>query len=114
MSLGFSVSRRNRDMICARIALDRRRVEARLAEREPQSVERFVAVFAERAQTAAQIVASDAEAHLDRLALEPVVERIGIERPGAFVEQAGRHVGDAGLVQRGLGRRRRGRRIPTR
>src|SRR6266404_1089133 len=83
-------------------ALDRRSVEARLGEREPQIVEGFVAVFGECAQGAAQIVASGAEAELDRLALQPVVKGIGIEGPGAVVEQTRRHIGNAGFVRRVL------------
>jgi hypothetical protein len=81
------------------LALHRRGVEARLAQREPQIIERLVAVVLERTHRAAQIVASGAEAHLDRLAFEPVVERGGVVRAGALVEQARRHIGDAGLVR---------------
>ena len=98
MSFGLVVSRCSRDTICARMRSTVRGVEARLGEREAQRVEGLVAVLLERAQGAAEIVAAGAEAELDRLALEPVVEGRGIERAGAFVEQAGRHVGDAGLV----------------
>ena len=83
-------------------ALDRVSVEARLGQRKPQIVERFVAVLGKRAQGAAQIVASGAEAELDRLAFEPVVEGIGIEGAGAVVEQARCHMGDAGFVLRVL------------
>src|SRR6516164_2116437 len=44
------------------LALHRRGVEARLAQREPQIIERLVAVVLERTHRAAQIVASGAEA----------------------------------------------------
>ncbi len=62
-------------------ALDRVGVEARLGQGEPQQVEGFVAVLLERAQGAAEIVAAGAEAQLDRLALEPVVEGLAVEGP---------------------------------
>ena len=39
---------------------------------------------------------------LDRVALEPLLERLGVELAGALVEQRGDHVGDAGLVGRVL------------
>ncbi len=44
------------------------------------------------------MVAPGSERKLDRLALQPIVEGLGVVGPGALVEQAGHHVGDAGLV----------------
>ena len=102
MSFGLMVSRCSRDMICARMRSTAVGIEARLGQREPQVVEGLVAVVLERAQRAAQIVAAGAEAELDRLALEPLLEGLGVEGAGALVEQAGRHVGDAGLARRVL------------
>ena len=56
----------------------------------------------QRAQRAVEVVAADREAELDGVVLEPLVERLGVELAGAFVEQVGGHVGDAGLVGRVL------------
>jgi hypothetical protein len=55
-------------------------------------------VLLEHPQRAAEIVSARAEAELDRVALEPVMEGRGVVRSGAFVEQARRHVGDARFV----------------
>jgi len=49
------------------------------------------------------MVASGPEGELDRLALELLVEGLGVERTGAFIEQRHHHAGDAGLVERVLG-----------
>ena len=67
-------------------------------ERQPQQVEGFVAVLVQHAQRAAEIVAAGAEAQLDRVLLEPLLERLGVEVAGAFVEQAAARLADAGLA----------------
>ena len=46
----------------------------------------------------------EAEAQLDGAAVETFMEGLGIQIAGAFVEQVGDHVADAGLVGRILGR----------
>jgi hypothetical protein len=83
--------------LCAR-AFHRVRIEPRLGQRQPQIVEGLVAIVLEGPQSAAQKVTPRPEVELDGLALEPVLEGRGIVRPGALVEQAGRHVGHARLV----------------
>ncbi len=55
------------------IDLDIRRIETRRGQRQPQQIESLVAIFRQRAQRAADIVALGAEAHLDGFALEPIV-----------------------------------------
>ena len=72
------------------VELDVVGIEARRGQRQPQILERLVAIFRQRAQRAAQRVAVGAEIQLDRLALEPFVEGLGIEVAGAFVEQSRR------------------------
>ena len=67
-------------------------------QREPQQIERLVLVFLERAQRAADMFAAGLEVHLDRLALERLVEGLGVELAGTLVEQIERHVADACLA----------------
>ena len=67
-------------------------------------VERLVAIFRERAQRTADIVAVGAEIHLDGFALEPVLERPGIEIAGAVIEQRRDEIGGAGFARRVLDR----------
>lgn len=64
-----------------------------------QEIEGLVAVFAERAQRAVEIVARDLEAQLDGVVLQPLVEGLAVEIAGALVEQVGGEIGGAGLVR---------------
>ena len=50
-------------------------------KREPQQVERLVAVFLQRAQRAAEVIAAGVEAELDRFALQPIVEGLASRSP---------------------------------
>src|SRR5262249_60457880 len=68
--------------------IDRLGIKARFGQRQPEIVEGLVAMILEGAQGAAKIVASGTEAEFDRLALEPVMEGLGVERARSFVEQA--------------------------
>ena len=68
-----------------------------------QEVEGLVLVVLEHAERAAEIIAGRREAQLDGAAFEALVKGLGIEIAGAFVEQAGDQVADAGLAVRVLG-----------
>ena len=83
-------------------ALDVGRVETRRGQRQVQEVEGLVLVVLEHPQRAAEIIPGRREAELDGAALEALVEGLGIEIAGAFIEQAGDHVADAGLAGRVL------------
>ena len=88
------------DMICARSVSTSLASNRGAVERQPQIVERLVAILRQRAQRAVDVVAVGAVRELDRLAIEPVVEGFGIELARAFVEQRSDHIGDAGLAGR--------------
>src|SRR6202171_3935430 len=72
-------------------------VEARRGQGEAQQLEGLVAIFGERADRAAQIVAVDAEGEADGPLLQAFVKRRRGEIAGTFVEQPSDEVGDAGL-----------------
>ncbi len=82
------------------IELDVVGIEARGGQGEPQILERLVAIFRQCAQCAAQRVTVGAEIQLDRLALEPFMERLGIELADAVVERRGGEIGGARLARR--------------
>ena len=86
-SLGLVLWRCSREIDLRADALDRGGVEARLVQREPQQLEGLVLVFLERAQRAADMFAAGANLQLDRLALQPLLERRAVELAGAFVER---------------------------
>ena len=65
---------------------------------DPQQVEGLVLVVAQHAQAAAEGVAGGAEGELDGAAVEPLMERLGVEIAGALVEEVADKIGDAGLV----------------
>src|SRR5271165_1525372 len=79
-------------------ALHRLGIEARLGKGEAEVVKCFVAVFLERAQCAAQMIAPREKAEFDGAAFEPIMEFHGVEGAGALIEQAGHHVRNARLV----------------
>ena len=96
-------------------ALDRLGVEARRGQRQLEQVERLVLVLDQRAQRAGELVAAGAEAEADRVSFRCARgTRASIEIAGAFVEQVGHHVGEAGLAGRVLARTRRGRQSRSR
>ena len=68
----------------------------------------------QHAQRAAEIIAGRAEGELDGAAVEPLVERLGIEIAGAFVDQARRPCWRRRACRRDPAPRRRRRHIPSR
>ncbi len=76
------------------------RLEPRRGQRHPQQVVGFVLVVLEHAQRAAELIAVRLEAEFDGAALEPLMIGLGIEIAGAFVEQVGDQIADAGLAGR--------------
>ena len=82
-------------------ALDGVGVEARLAERQRQQRRRLVAVLGQRLEAAVEGVARVVEAHAHGDLLHALLELLGGEVAGAFVEHAGQEIGDA-LLARGV------------
>ena len=78
--------------------LDIDRIEMRRRERQPQQLEGFILIGAQRAQRGRGLVAVGRKADLDRLGFDPLVEALGIEFPCPLVEQRRRHGGHAGFV----------------
>src|SRR4029077_13135586 len=75
------------------------RIEPRRGQREPQIVERLIAILRQRAKRALNVVAVGAEGELDRLAIEPFVEGFGIKLAGALIEQRSDEVADTGFLR---------------
>ena len=69
-----------------------------------QQLEGLVLVVLQHPQRSAEIIPRRGEAEFDGAALETLVEGLGIEIAGPFVDQAGDHVADAGLAGRILAR----------
>ena len=104
ISVGLVLARRSAERICARLSSTSSASKRGRGQRQPQILERLVAIFRQRAQRAAQRVTVGAEIQLDRLALEPFVEGLGIEVADAVVERRGGEIGGpclAGRVLRG-------------
>ena len=59
-----------------------------------------VLAVAQNLERAANLVTAGPEGQLDRVALAPRLERLGVEIAGALVEQGRHHVGDTGLADR--------------
>ncbi len=78
-------------------------LKARLGQRQPQQVERLVAVLGQHAQRAAEVIAGRAERQFDRAALHALMEAARVEIAGALIDQIGDQMADAGLVGRVLG-----------
>ena len=76
----------------------------RRGQRRPQQIKGLVLVVAQHAQAAAEGIAAGAEGQLDGAAVEPLMERLGVEIARAFVEEVADQIGDARLVLRILRR----------
>ena len=72
---------------------DRLGIEARLGQRQPEQLEGSIAMFGLRLEGAAEVVAVGVEAEADGQLVEPSLEGLAVQITGAFVEQAGHHVG---------------------
>src|SRR5262249_25426846 len=79
-------------------ALDGRSVEPRRIDREPKQLEGFVLVLLEGTQRAANRFSAGIEAEFNGLALEALLEDLGVNIAGAFIERADHHLGRAALV----------------
>ena len=77
--------------------LERRGIEARLGQREPQEIESAVAIAGQRLQRAAEAVEPGVEGQLHREVVLAGLEGIGVEIAGAFVEHAGEEMASPGL-----------------
>ena len=76
-----------RDHLARARARPRKLSKRGLVSASREQVERLVLVLRQRPQGAADIIAGRAQLQLDRLALQPVLEGVGVEIAGAFVER---------------------------
>ena len=83
-------------------ALDRFRIEARLVERQRQQRDRPVAVLGERLEAAVEGVAAVIEAHAHGQLFHALLELLGRQIAGAFIQHAGKKIGHAFLAGRVL------------
>ena len=110
MSVGLVVCAPQHRHDLRAVELDVGRIEARRGERQPQIVEAS-SRFSVSVRSEPRIWSRPARKLSSiGLALEPLVEGLGIEIAGAFVEQRRHQIGDAGLAGADPGRRRRRKR----
>jgi hypothetical protein len=91
------VAPQNRQFLLAN-PLDRLAIEAGLAERKAQQIDRLIAVLVQCAQRAVEMIAADLKTEFDRVVFQALVKSLAVEFARAFVKQIGGEMRRPGLV----------------